>query len=140
MTGYLLDTNVVSELRKGERADPSVRAWFASAPEESIFQSVLTIGELRRGIENIRRRDPDGAADLDAWVERLIEFHGDRIVGIDRAIAQEWGRLNVPDPRPAIDSLLAATALVHGLALVTRNVDDVKGIDVDVVDPFNPAG
>lgn len=133
---YLLDTNVISELRKGERADPGVAAWFADLDEEEIFLSVLTIGEIRRGIESIRRRDTDSAAALDSWLARLIDAHGKRFLSVDRAIAEEWGRMNVPDPLPVVDSLLAATAKVLGLTLVTRDVGDVSGADVEVFDPF----
>ncbi|HYQ79262.1 MAG TPA: type II toxin-antitoxin system VapC family toxin [Solirubrobacterales bacterium] len=133
---YLLDTNVISELRKGERAEPSVTAWFAGVAEEEIFLSVLTIGEIRRGIESVRRRDPDSAAVLDRWLALLSEAHGDRVLSIDRAIVEEWGRMNVPDPLPVVDGLLAATARVLGLTLVTRNVADVKGTGVELLDPF----
>jgi toxin FitB len=133
---YLLDTNVISELRKGERADQGVRAWFSELADEEIFLSVLTIGEIRRGIESIRRRDPDAATALDSWLARVVEAHRDRIIGIDRAIAEEWGRLNVPDPLPVVDGLLAATAKVTGLTLATRNVSDVAGAGVEVFNPF----
>lgn len=133
---YLLDTNVISELRKGERVDQSVRAWFAELADEEIFLSVLTVGEIRRGIESIRRRDPDAATALDSWLSRVVEVHRDRIIGIDRAIAEEWGRLNVPDPLPVVDGLLAATAKVTGLTLVTRNVSDVESTGVAVFNPF----
>lgn len=133
---YLLDTNVISELRKGQRADSSVAAWFAGLSEEEIFLSVLTIGEVRRGIESVRRRDPDAGAALDRWLALLSEAHGERILPLDRAIAEEWGRMNVPNPLPVVDGLLAATARVLGLTLVTRNVTDVKGTGVDVLDPF----
>jgi predicted nucleic acid-binding protein len=133
---YLLDINVISELRKGERADSNVTDWFASLANEEIFLSVLTIGEIRRGIESVRRRDPDSAAALDRWLALLSEAHGDRILPVDRAIAEEWGRMNVPDPQPVIDSMLAATARVLGLTFVTRNVVDVQGIGVELFDPF----
>lgn len=133
---YLLDTNVISELRKGQRADVNVTVWFADVAEEEIFLSVLTIGEIRRGIENVRRRDPDSAAALDRWLNLLSEAHSDRVVPIDRAIAEEWGRMNVPDPLPVIDGLLAATARVLGLTLVTRNVVDVEGTGINLFDPF----
>lgn len=133
---YLLDTNVISELRKGKRANPKVSAWFADLADEEIFLSVLTIGEIRRGIESVRRRDPDSAATLDRWLNLLSETHGDRIVSIDRAITEEWGRMNVPDPLPVVDGLLVATARVLGLTLVTRNVADVKGTGVELIDPF----
>ena len=133
---YLLDTNVISELRKGERANPNVTAWFADIADEEIFLSVLTIGEIRRGIESVRRRDPDSAAALDRWLALLNEAHGDCVVPIDRKITEEWGRMNVPDPLPVVDGLLAATARVLGLTLVTRNVADVKGTGVELFDPF----
>ncbi len=134
---YLLDTNVISELRKGERASANVRAWFDRLDDEEIYLSVLTIGEIRRGIESVRRRDPDSAAALDSWLARLDEAHGDRIVAVDRTIAEEWGRMNVPDPLPVVDGLLAATAKVAGLTFVTRNIADVKGSGVELLDPFS---
>jgi predicted nucleic acid-binding protein len=133
---YVVDTNVLSELRKGDRADPTVKSWFASLEDEEIFLSVLTIGEIRRGIEGIRRRDQKAAAALDSWLSRLCEAHRDRIIHIDRAIAEEWGRMNVPNPLPAIDGLLAATAKVTGLTLATRNVRDIAQTGIDFVDPF----
>jgi len=134
---YLLDTNVISELRKGERANPSVASWFADIADEEIFLSVLTIGEIRRGVESVRRRDPDSAAALDSWLARLSEAHRDRIVPVDRPIAEEWGRMNVPDPLPVIDGLLAATARILGLTLVTRNTADVEGTGIELLDPFS---
>lgn len=136
MSDFLLDTNVVSELRKGRRADSNVTSWFAQIADEEIFLSVVTIGEIRRGVESVRRRDPDSAASLDRWLARLSEAHGERIVPVDRAIAEEWGRINVPDPLPVIDGLLAATARALGLTLVTRNVADVEGTGVELLDPF----
>ena len=133
---YLLDTNVISELRKGERANPNVSSWFAGLADEEIYLSVLTIGEIRRGVESVRRRDRDSAAALDSWLARLSEAHRDRILPVDRAIAEEWGRLNVPDPLPVVDGLLAATAKVTGLTLATRNLADVAGAGVELLDPF----
>jgi toxin FitB len=134
---YLLDTNVISELRKGERANANVRAWFDGLDDEEIYLSVLTIGEIRRGVESVRRRDPDSAAALDGWLARLDEAHGDRILPVDRAVAEEWGRTNVPDPLPVVDGLLAATAKLAGLIFVTRNVADVKSSGVELLDPFS---
>jgi toxin FitB len=134
---YLLDTNVISELCKGERANPKVSSWFAGLADEEIYLSVLTIGEIRRGIESVRRRDPDSAAALDSWLGRLNEAHRDRILPVDRAVAEEWGRLSVPDPLSVIDGLLAATAKVVGLTLVTRNVADVERAGVALLDPFD---
>jgi predicted nucleic acid-binding protein len=133
---YLLDTNVISELRKGDRADRSVVAWFGGLADEEIHLSVLTIGEVRRGIESVRRRDPDSAVALDSWLARLSEDHRDRILPVDRAISEEWGRMSVPDPLPVIDGLLAATAKVKGLTFATRNVADVERAGVEILDPF----
>jgi toxin FitB len=134
---YLLDTNVISELRKGKRAEPSVSNWFDGLADQEIYLSVLTIGEIRRGVESVRRRDPDSAAALDSWLSRLTEAHRDRILQVDRAIAEEWGRMNVPDPLPVVDGLLAATARIVGLTLVTRNVADVEATGVELFDPFD---
>jgi toxin FitB len=134
---YLLDTNVISELRKGERGDANVRTWFGELADEEIFLSVLTIGEIRRGVENVRRRDPKAAAALDSWLARLGEAHRERILPVDRAIAEEWGRMNVPDPLPVVDGLLGATAKVIGLTFATRNIADVEGIGVELLNPFS---
>lgn len=134
---YLVDTNVVSELRKGRRCDPGVAAWFAETSARDIFLSALTVGEIRKGIENIRRRDEPTAAALEAWLGELLATHADRILPVDAVIAEQWGRFNVPDPLPVLDSLLAATASVHGLTLVTRNVKDVERTGVECLNPFN---
>lgn len=132
----LIDTNVIAELRKGSRAHPRVRAWFARLQPDDILLSVVTIGEIRRGIESVRRRDPASARALERWLRRLLADHSDRILTVDLAVAEEWGRLNVPDPLPVIDGILAATAKVHGLTLATRNVKDVARSGVEVVNPF----
>jgi predicted nucleic acid-binding protein len=97
---------------------------------------VLVIGELRQGVERLRRRDPPAAAKLDRWLHELIERHADRTLPVDAAVADRWGRLNVPDPIPAVEGLLAATALAHSLTLVTRNVRDVRRTGVRHLDPF----
>jgi predicted nucleic acid-binding protein len=133
---YLIDTNVISELRKGKRANRSVAAWFGSLADEDIYLSVLTLGEIRKGIESVRRRDGTAASALDSWLNRIADAHRDRVLGVDRAIAEEWGRLNVPDPLPVVDGLLAATARVAGLTLATRNVADVNRTGVSCIDPF----
>jgi predicted nucleic acid-binding protein len=133
---YLIDTNVLSELRKGSRCDPRVARWFADVPPEDVFLSVLAVGEIRRGVERVRRRDARSARVLEAWLRRLVAEHSDRILPIDDAVAEEWGRLNVPDPIPVIDGLMAATARVHGLTLATRNLKDVKRTGVACIDPF----
>ena len=135
---FLLDTNVIAEIRKGPRANAHVRSWFAALEPEAIRLSVVTIGEIRRGIENVRRRDPEAARALERWLRRVLSDHGNRILTVDLPVAQEWGRMNVPDPLPVIDGLLAATAKVHGLTLATRNVKDVARSGADVVNPFEP--
>lgn len=134
--GFLIDTNVVSELRKGKKANAKVRQWFESTDESDIYLSVLTLGEIRNGVERLRRRDPASAAVLESWLHQLVMTTTDRVLPITPAIADRWGRLGVPDPLPVIDSLLAATALVHGLTLATRNVADVKRTGVPVFNPF----
>lgn len=136
MVRYLLDTNVLSELRKGARADSGVRSWFEGSVEGELFTSVLVFGELRRGVESVRRRDPTGAVALEQWLMRMAETFGDRVVSIDARVADRWGSLNVPGPLPTVDGLLAATALVHEMILVTRNVRDVARTGVEVVNPF----
>ena len=133
---YLIDTNVISELRKGSRADPAVVAWFADVADDEIFLSTLTLGEIRRGIESIRRRDPKAAAALDSWLGRISGTHRERLLPIDRAVAEEWGRMNVPDPLPVVDGLLAATARVNGLTLATRNAADIARAGVEYLNPF----
>lgn len=133
---YLIDTNVLSELRKGKRCDRAVSAWALTLADEEIFVSVLTIGEIRRGIESIRRRDGKAAAALETWLTRIHATHSDRVIGVDQAIAEEWGRMSVPDPLPAVDGLLAATARIAGLTLATRNLEDFESTGVPCVDPF----
>ena len=134
---YLLDTNVVSEIRKPQ-AHPHVRAWFASVSGERLYLSVLTVGEIRRGIERLRRRDPAQAAVFEAWLASLRQHYADRLLPVTAEIAEEWGRLNVPDPIPTVDGLLAATARVGGLVLVTRNTVDLTRTGVRLLDPFTP--
>ena len=133
---YLVDTNVISELRKGQRCHPGVASWFAQVPSTEIYLSALTIGEIRKGIESIRRRDASAAEALDLWLGALLATYSERILPVDEGIAEQWGRFNVPDPLPVLDSYLAATATVHGLTLVTRNVKDVERTGVDCLNPF----
>ena len=138
MKGFLIDTNVLSELRKGSRADINVRRWFEGIDENSIFLSVLVTGEIRRGIESIRKRDPRAASALERWLDNVMQAHSERVLPVDAATADEWGRLDARGSLPVIDGLLAATARVHDLTLVTRNVKDVVRTGVDVLDPFTP--
>jgi predicted nucleic acid-binding protein len=133
---YLLDTCVVSELRRRARCDRALATWYDSVPDDALSLSVLVVGEIRRGIESVRRRDAAAAVVLDQWVSALVANFGDRILPVDQRVAEAWGRLSVPDPLPPIDGLLAATAIVHDLTLVTRNVGDVARTGVRVLNPF----
>lgn len=134
---FLLDTNILSELRKGQRCNPGVASWFEGIAPGEVHLSALTVGELRKGIEKIRRRDEVAARALEGWMDGLVSDYSDRILPVDQAIAEQWGRFNVPDPLPVLDSLLAATAKVHGLTLVTRNLKDVERTGVDCLNPFS---
>jgi hypothetical protein len=133
---WLLDTNVLSELRKGDRAAPGVLAWFKAAAQVELFTSVLVMGEIRKGISRLSRRDPVGAKSLERWMQGLVESFSDRILPVTAEVADRWGRLAVEQPLSPIDGLLAATALHHGLILVTRNVADVARAEVPVINPF----
>jgi len=136
---WLLDTNVISELRKRDRANPGVIAWQRRTHGEDKYLSALTLGEFRRGIESTRRRDERSALGLEQWLSRLRESFSGRILKVDEAIADRWGALDVPDRLPVVDGLLAATALVHDLTLVTRNVRDIERTGVQLLDPFSPS-
>ncbi len=133
--GYLLDTNVLSETRK-KKADPGVLAFLEAADSDSLYMSVLVIGELRKGVSAKMRTDPVAGKNLAAWVEGLEFGFADRILGIDAATARLWGEWSGERPRPVVDTLLAATAVLHGLTLVTRNEHDVRGIQVKVHNPW----
>jgi toxin FitB len=133
---YLLDSNIVSELRKRERADPRVRNWFAGVDDAELFLSVLTLGEIRRGIESIQRRGGPRALTLNRWFHALVTGYEARVLLVDQKVAEEWGRMNAVTTLPAIDSLLAATARVHGLTLVTRNTRDIARTGVPCLNPF----
>jgi predicted nucleic acid-binding protein len=134
---FLLDTNIISEIRKRDRAHPNVARWVARTPVEDIGTSVLVLAEIRRGIELKRRRDPEQARSLDQWFSRMRMRLGDRVLSIDEPVAEAWALLGVPNPLPLIDALLAATAKVHGLTLVTRNVADITVAGVSLLDPFS---
>lgn len=133
---WLLDTNVISELRKGSRCHAGVRRWAAAQPTESFHTSVLVLGEIRRGVDGLRRRDAAQARALAAWLERVRLAFAGRILEVTEEIADAWGSADVPEPLPVVDGLLAATAKVHGLTLVTRNTADVARSGVQVLNPF----
>ncbi len=134
---YLLDTNVVSELRKAKRADRGVRVWAQALPAASLYLSAVSILELEIGILLIERRDRKQGAVLRVWMDGhvLPAFDG-RILPIDTAVAQRCAALHVPNPRSDRDALIAATALVHGMTVVTRNVDHFQSTSVSVVNPW----
>lgn len=136
---WLVDTNIISEIRKRSRCHPGVAGWWASVEERDLFLSVLTLGEIRRGIEGVRHRDPAKAAALERWVRDVADAFGSRIIGVDPAVAEAWGRMSAARSVPVIDALLAATAQVHDLVLVTRNTVDVSGLGVQTLNPFDAA-
>jgi toxin FitB len=133
---FLLDTNVLSEIRKGDRCNPHVAAWFASVAAEQLYLSVLVVGEIREGIERLRRREISRAAALERWLAELCRAYTDRLLSIDLAVAETWGRLYARRNFPVMDSLLAATAVTHRMTLVTRNLKDVRGTGVAALNPF----
>jgi predicted nucleic acid-binding protein len=137
---YLLDTNVVSELRKGNRCETAVREWFDGLDDNDAYLSVLVVGEIERGIERIRKRDPNSATRLRRWLSNLSTQFESRILPVTLPIARTWGKMGTPNPIPTVDGLLAATAHVHGLILATRNVSHVESLDIEWVNPFDTGG
>ncbi len=136
---YLIDTNVISEARKGDRGNPGVRAFFTAttAAREAIYLSVVTIGELRRGVELIAGRgDSRQAQTLERWLSRMLDQYANHILDFDLEAAQLWGLLRAPDPAHAIDKQVAAIALLHGLIVVTRNTGDFAGTGAQLKNPF----
>jgi len=136
---FLIDTNVISEVRKGSRCDASVAAWYASVDDADLYLSVIVLGEIRKGVELARPRDPEKAAILEAWLESVAAAFGERILPVDLAVAIEWGRMSGRRPIPTVDGLLAATAKAHDLMLVTRNASDVADLGARVLNPFTRA-
>lgn len=132
---YLLDTNVLSETRR-KQADERVIRFLSSAEPSVLFLSVLTLGELRKGVALKGRSDPFAARALGSWVDGLEYSFADRILGVDAATARLWGELSAQRPRAVVDTLLAATAVVHELTLVTRNTSDVLDTGVSLFDPW----
>lgn len=132
-----MDTNVLSEARKGSRAALGVRNWLVSVDAEDLYVSVLALGEIRRGIEKLRPQAPDQAHVIERWLETLYQEFSDRVVPVSLAIADEWGRMSPPNPLPAIDGLMAATAKVMNLTMVTRNVRHYAGTDLRLLNPFD---
>lgn len=136
---YLIDTCVISELRKGDRCNPGVHRFFtaAEAAGDPVYLSAVTVGELRRGVELLRHRgDEPQARRLETWLQTVLADYADYVLPLDAEIAQVWGRLRVPHPENALDKQIAATALLHGLTVVTRNVEDFAPTGVRVLNPF----
>lgn len=136
---YLIDTNIISEVRKGPRCDAAVASWYASIDDADLYLSVLVLGEIRKGIELSRRHDPAKAEALESWLTEVDATFGDRVLPVDRAVTDEWGRMSAMRSIPVIDGLLAATAKAHRMTLVTRNDANVSGLGAEVLNPFTLA-
>lgn len=134
---YLIDANIVSEIRKGERRDANVAAWYESIDDADLYLSVLVLGEIRKGIERVRPKDPARARALEKWLSAVRRAFAGRILPVDDAVAEEWGKMNAVRPVSSVDGLLAATAKVHRLTLATRNTTDVAGLGARVLNPFD---
>ncbi|MCC7346660.1 MAG: type II toxin-antitoxin system VapC family toxin [Variibacter sp.] len=135
---YLIDTNVISELRKGTRCNVNLARWYSAVDQDEIYLSVLVLGEIRMGIERVRPGDPAKARALEKWFQEICEAFEFRILGVDAEVADVWGRMCAMRTVPAVDSLMAAIAQVHRKTLVTRNVKDVSGLGAEVFNPFAP--
>jgi hypothetical protein len=136
---YLVDTDVISEIRKGEKANAGVRAFFESAKRDEVdlYLSVVSVGELRQGVERIRHRgDSEQAALLDRWLRQVTRTYADAILPIDEESAHVWGRLRVPNPENPLDKQIAATALIHDLTVVTRNTEHFAPTGAKLKNPF----
>jgi len=133
---FLIDTNVISEVRKGARCDANVAAWYAAIEDDDLYLSVLVLGEIRRGIERARAGELAKARALEQWLSAVSRSFGNRILPVDQRVAEEWGRMRAKRSAPVIDALLAATARVYDLTLATRNTADVAGLGAEVVNPF----
>lgn len=132
---FLIDTDVLSALRRGERY-PAVARWLAAQRSSDLYLSVVTIGEIERGIERALTRDPTFARALSGWLDRVLAWYGDRILQVDLPTAQRWGRLTAVLGHESADLLIAATALEHGLTVVTRNVRHFQPTGVSLLNPF----
>ena len=135
---FLIDTNVISELRKGDRAHAGVLRFLRSVDPNYLYLAVQTLGELRKGVEVIRlRSDIEQAQRLERWLEMITQSYGDRILDFDLECAQMWGRLMAQSPQHPIDRQIAAIALLYEFTVVTRNVADFAGTGVRVINPFD---
>jgi len=133
---FLIDTNVLSELRKGRQCDAKVWAWALSARHAQHWISVLSLGEIRKGIELLRKKSPGQCPAFEKWLTRIETDYAGNILPVTDGIADQWGRLQAKQSMPVIDSLLAATAVVHQLTLVTRNTIDFTASGAVLLNPF----
>jgi len=134
--GYLIDTNVLSEMRKGPRGNPGLIAWSTRVPQQEMFLSVMVLGEVRSGIERLRGRDPVQATSLDRWLGRVTDAFAGHILSVTATVADRWGRLSATGALGEVDGLISATALVHDLIVVTRNTRDFTRTNVRLLNPF----
>ena len=132
----LVDTNVISELKRGRNAAASVAAWFTATPPERVFTSVVVLGEIRRGIELLARRDKRQADMIERWYATMRLRLGSRVLAVDEPVMTVWSRISVPDMLPAYDGLIAATAFVHGMTVATRNTADYRRLGLEIVNPW----
>ena len=133
---YLIDTNIISEVGKGDHCNPGVSAWYTSIADADLFLSTLVLGEIRKGIELVRLRGPNQAEALERWLRQVEAAFDGRVLGIDKAVSDRWGRMSAIRPIPVIDGLLAATAMTNGLTLVSRNDRNIAGLGALVLNPF----
>ena len=134
---FILDTNVLSELRKGARADKNVRAWVEQQDDQALFLSVVALAEIRDGIEQLRARDSRQANQLEIWLLKIVSHFGNRILPVTAEVADRWGLLNMAQKLPDFDRLIAATAIAHGFDIATRNVRDFERTGIKVVNPWD---
>ena len=135
---FLIDTDVLSALRRQER-NPEVARWMAGQRAADLYLSVVTIGEIERGVARQQRSNPEFARMLGSWLDNVIDLYGERLLGVNLSVARRWGRLSAGIGNDSADLLVAATALEHGLAVVTRNVRHFQPTGVRVIDPSAPA-
>jgi predicted nucleic acid-binding protein len=138
MRGYLIDTNVLSEVRKGpQRAQPEVYQWWLGMRDQELFLSVMVLGEIRKGIDRLKPRDLAQAVALERWLDEVKRSFRERILEVSLSVAERWGQFQTVRSLPEIDALLAATALEHDLTLVTRNEADFEGLGIRILNPFS---
>ncbi len=139
MRGYLLDTNVLSEIRKGpQRARPEVYQWWLGMRDQEMYLSVMTLGEIRKGIDRLGTRDVSQTVALERWLDEVKSTFCERVIDVSLAVAERWGKLQAMCSLPEVDALLAASALEYDLTLVTRNEADFEGLGIRVLNPFRP--